>query len=135
MAARMPFRKQLIHHPNLEGFIFLTARNHCLDRLRRNIPEQPYTEYQERIPERSVDQHELKEVFTFIRSIIHELPENQKKAILFYDFDGLKFTEISEITGLKIEHIRVLLSRARKSVREKLAKIYSYEQGKTNSTP
>lgn len=27
-------RKQLNKHPNISGFVFLTARNYCLDRLR-----------------------------------------------------------------------------------------------------
>ena len=49
--------------------------------------------------------------------------------MVLYDIDGLEFEEIAAIVGLKIEHVRVLLSRARKIIREKLTKIYSYEQG------
>ena len=36
-------KKQLKEHPNLNGFVFLTARNHCLDRLKKKNPEQPYS--------------------------------------------------------------------------------------------
>lgn len=125
-------RKKLMNHPNLEGFVFLTARNHCLDLLRQNIKEQAYTGYQERIPDKSGDHLEQKEIYTIIRSIIHELPDNQKTVMLLYEFDGLTFLEIAGVTGLKIEHIRVLLSRARKFVGQKLTKIYSYEQGKAS---
>jgi RNA polymerase sigma-70 factor (ECF subfamily) len=45
------------------------------------------------------------------------------------DLDGYEFFEIAAATQLKIEHVRVLLSRARKQVSIKLGKIYSYERG------
>ena len=41
----------------------------------------------------------------------------------------LEFDEIAAITNLKVEHIRVLLSRARKFVTMHLEEIYNYEQG------
>jgi len=43
------------------------------------------------------------------------------------DIDGLEFDEISEITATDVAYVRVLLSRARKTVKDKLEKIYSYE--------
>jgi len=122
-------KKQLKKHPNLNGFIFLTARNHCLDRLKKKNPEQTYSVYQGKLPQGTQDQVEYAEVFSFVQEIIKELPDNQKEVMLLYDIDGLEFEEIAAIVGLKIEHVRVLLSRARKMVREKLTKIYSYEQG------
>ncbi len=122
-------KKQLKGHPNLNGFVFLTARNHCLDCVKKKNPEQPYSTYREKIPEGYQDHFEYAEVFSFIRQIIKELPDNQKEVMVLFDIDGLEFEEIAAITGLKIEHVRVLLSRARKIVREKLTKIYSYEQG------
>ena len=122
-------KKQLKEHPNLNGFVFLTARNHCLDRLKKKNPEQPYSVHQEKILQEYQDQFEYAEVSSFICQIIKELPDNQKEVMVLYDIDGLEFEEIAAIIGLKIEHVRVLLSRARKMVREKLTKIYSYEQG------
>ena len=47
--------------------------------------------------------------------------------MILRDLDGLEYDEIAEITKLNVEHIRVLLSRARKQVSAKLKKIYSYE--------
>ena len=122
-------KKQLKEHPNLNGFVFLTARNHCLDRLKKKNPEQPYSVHQEKIPQGYRDRFEYAELYSFIQEIIKQLPDNQKEVMVLYDIDGLEFEEIASIIGLKIEHVRVLLSRARKSIREKLTKIYSYEQG------
>lgn len=122
-------KKQLKKHPNLNGFVFLTARNHCLDRLKKKNQEQPYSIYQEKISQRYQDRFEYAEFYSLVQEIIKKLPDNQKEVMVLYDIDGLEFEEIAAITGLKIEHVRVLLSRDRKLVREKLTKIYSYEQG------
>ena len=122
-------KKQLKEHPNLNGFVFLTARNHCLDRLKKKNPEQPYSVYKGKMLQGDQDHFEYAEVFSFVQEFIKQLPDNQKEVMVLYDIDGLEFEEIAAITGLNIEHIRVLLSRARKFIREKLAKIYSYEQG------
>lgn len=121
-------KKQLKGHPNLDGFVFLTARNHCLDRLKKKNPEQPYSIYQEKIPQEYQDHLEYIEVYSFVQEIIKKLPDNQKEVMVLYDIDGLEFEEIAAIVGLKIEHVRVLLSRGRKTVREELNKIYNYEQ-------
>lgn len=122
-------KKKLKGHPNLDGFVFLTARNHCLDRLKKKNPEQPYSICQEKIPLGYQDHLEYAEVYSFVQEIIKKLPDNQKEVLVLYDIDGLEFEEIAAIVRLKIEHVRVLLSRGRKTVREELTKIYSYEQG------
>ena len=45
------------------------------------------------------------------------------------DLDGYEFTEIAAIMELKITNVRVLLSRARKTISIALEKTYSYERG------
>jgi len=125
-------RKQLEKHPNLPGFVFLTARNYCLDQLRKKNIAEANLAYQELIADVYEDQgiNDFKELSKIVLQIIETLPENQKEVIQLRDFDGLEFEEIIEVTKLKIEHIRVLLSRARKYVRIELEKIYSYEPGR-----
>ena len=119
-------RKQLDKHPNLAGFIFLTSRNYCLDRLRKRNSKQAN---QELIADVYTDNsvNDFNELSKIVHQIINALPENQKEVISLRDIDGFEFEEIVALTELKIEHIRVLLSRARKYVRSRLEKIYSYE--------
>ena len=125
-------RKDLERHPNIAGFVFLTGRNYCLDRLKARKSMHPSNINQELIPDIHAEQgqYEMKEVFAFIQKIIGRLPENQKEVIIMRDLDGLEFEEISAIINLKVEHTRVLLSRARKFVATELEKIYNYEQGR-----
>ncbi len=123
-------RRQLKKHPNIPGFVFLTARNYCLDVLRKQsrIEELPHVE------EIGLEDHcqsevlEKSEVMHVLDACIRELPEQQREVIIWRDFDGLSYVEIAELSGLKVESIRVVLSRARKQVKQTLQKVYNYEQ-------
>lgn len=126
-------RQQIDRHPNLTGFVFLTARNYCLDRLKKKNPEQRGGGLPDSMDGiySGQEQLEQKEVFLIVQKIIDDLPDNQKEVILMRDIDGFEFHEIAAATGLEVTHIRVLLSRARKQVRVQLEKIYNYGQGTT----
>lgn len=126
-------RKQIGKHPNVAGFVFLTARNYCLDMLKKKNHEIEDSELMIQFLDsgRTVaEELEQKELNSLIQEIITTLPVQQRDVIILREIDGLDFNEISEITDLKVEHIRVLLSRARKTIGVELKKIYSYEQGK-----
>lgn len=121
-------RKQLNNHPNVTGFVLLTARNHCLDLLKKRHPLfVNAADYESADHHNSQKEIEWKELNGIIREMLMELPESQREVLAMRDLDGLEFSEIADSTGLKIEHVRVLLSRARKQIGSKLKKIYSYE--------
>ena len=123
-------KKQLAKHPNVNGFVFLTARNYCLDLIKSKkkfvISERPVESEAEKINDD--DKEYVKGKFKKVQKIINQLPDQQREIILMRDLDGLEFDEISESTGYKQEHIRVILSRARKSVRETYQKANKYEK-------
>jgi len=122
-------RKQLENHPNLSGYAFLTARNYCLDLLKKKNPHFDSTDFQLKIvaPEKSQQPVEWKELMTIVAKHLAELPEDQRQIMVMRDIDGFEFAEIAKVTKLKVEHVRVLLSRARKQIRLKLKEIYRYE--------
>ena len=123
-------KKQLAKHPNINGFVFLTAKNYCLDIIKSKkkfvISGKPVETEAEKIEDE--DMEYVHEKFKKTQKIIAELPDNQRDVILMRDLDGLEFDEISELTGYKQEHIRVLLSRARKNVRELYKNDNKYEK-------
>lgn len=123
-------RRNLKNHPNVTGFVFLTARNYCLDILKKKHPETESFDLQFGMTENSFsdDDIEWKELNAIVGNILKDLPEQQREIMIMRDLDGLEYNEIAEITKLKVEHIRVLLSRARKQVSVKLKKIYSYAE-------
>lgn len=125
-------RQQLGAHSNLTGFVFLTARNYCIDLLKKKRLELVSSDSQIEVIESSTgqEQFELKELTLIIEKILEKLPEQQKEIMMMRDIDGFEFDEIAAAMQLKVEHIRVLLSRARKHVRLELKKTYYYEQGR-----
>lgn len=124
-------RKKLDNHPNVNGFVFLTARNYCIDVLRKK-PKlmQDSTSHLRVLKSSNNDINiEWEELNIIILKILKEIPEQQKEVFLMRDIDGYEFTEIAAALQIKIEHTRVLLSRARKHIGLTLEKTYSYERG------
>ena len=124
-------RKKIENHPNIKGFVFLTARNYCIDVLRKK-PKliDDSTNHLKVLKSSNIDKNlEWEELNTIILKILKEIPKQQKEVFLMRDIDGYEFTEIAAAMQIKIEHTRVLLSRARKHIGLTLEKTYSYERG------
>ncbi|GAB6123560.1 RNA polymerase sigma factor [Dysgonomonas termitidis] len=117
-------RSQLNTHPNIGGFAMQTLKNICIDRLRSESHDiaidnvavsttavTPYT------------YTEQNDSVTVIRKIIDTLPETQRRIMLMRDVEGYELDEIAEIMGAGAATVRVNLSRARKTVRDKFLSI------------
>lgn len=124
-------RKQIEQHPNITGFVFLTARNYCIDMLKKKKPSIDVSTQPMKRSESANGQEQLEweELNMIVGKILAKLPEQQRKILVMRDLDGYEFIEIAAILQLKLEHIRVLLSRARKNVCRELEKAYCYECG------
>ena len=122
-------RKKIGEHPNIPGFVFLTARNYCLDQLKKKTPNVDAYSAQVKLVTSEANQNhtEWVELISIVKDVLRELPEEQREIMMMRDIDGYEYTEIAAITKLKVEHIRVLLSRARKQVAAILKNTYSYE--------
>lgn len=121
-------RKQIKNHPNLTGFVFMTARNYCLDILKRKEPKLISSDLELNNLEAASGQEEFEwnELASIVEKILKKLPEQQRNIMTMRDIDGLEFKEIAEATQLKVEHVRVILSRARKEVAASLKKMEDY---------
>lgn len=125
-------RKQVAKHPNIKGLVFLTARNHCIDVLRKR-PKMvdDSTPYFKVIKSSNKnDNLEWEELNSIIQKILKKMPQQQKEVFIMRDMDGYEFKEIAAALEIKIEHVRVLVSRARKFIGVSLEKTYDYERGK-----
>ena len=106
-----------------EAFAVTIVRNLCLDFLRsprsnsRSEPLEAITLPSEDSPDRQVEQRDqLRQV----RRLIEELPPNQRQVIRLRGMEDCSLEEIAQITGFSDAHVRTLLSRARKYIKEKL---------------
>jgi RNA polymerase sigma factor (sigma-70 family) len=114
---------------SIEAYSFRMTRNLCLDKLKKMKPryyddrEPDSARYEEADPspdpERSL---ELKDTRERLNHIIKTLPEQQQTLLQLRDIEGFEYDEISEITGMEINAIRVGISRARKKLKETIYK-------------
>lgn len=122
-------RSKLDDHPNPAGYVVLTARNHCLDLLRKkSLKLHSLNGQTEAVETQKVSSKlEREELFAIIENLLKELPEPQGEILKLRDIDGLNYREIAEVLNLKVEYVRVLLFRARRAVSIKLKHVYDYE--------
>lgn len=121
-------RNELPDIENPEAFCVTLVRNLCLDFLRSprsTRREEEITEVVTQVTDSSPDSElETKDKEQQIRQLIARLPDNQRQVIRLRGIDDCSMDEIEQITGLSAVNIRVLLSRARKAIREQFDKLY-----------
>lgn len=63
---------------------------------------------------------EDKEAVQNLMNLMHELPENQRTAILLKSIEGLQQSEIAEVMQITVKSAESLLSRAKNNLKKKL---------------
>ncbi|MDD4608787.1 MAG: RNA polymerase sigma factor [Bacteroidaceae bacterium] len=113
-------REELVDIRNTEAFSISVLKNLCFDQLRsgkasilRQATE--LTGLQNSAKERD---WEKEDEANLAKRLIEKLPEKQRVIMTLRDVKDLSFEEIEQVTGLRSVNIRVLLSKARKQVRE-----------------
>ncbi|MDR1103057.1 MAG: sigma-70 family RNA polymerase sigma factor [Tannerella sp.] len=118
-------REELTGIRQPEAFCVTMVKNLCMDFLRasgwRNGGE---TEEMPVIPSEGTPESELesRERVAQIEWLIDRLPEKQRIAMRMRGFGDCSSEEIEAATGESAANVRVLLSRARKTLRERLLK-------------
>ncbi len=109
---------------NTEAFAIVILRNTCLDYLRKTKNDR-YTDYDTDMPETTslTKQIELQDEAEKVKHLINKLPDQQRQVMMMKHWDDYSDDEIEQATGLSAGNIRVILSRARKTIREQYAKI------------
>jgi RNA polymerase sigma-70 factor (family 1) len=130
-------KEELVKVENIEAYAMRMTRNRCLDVIRGNkvIPIDNDTD--RKLKEETEDVHskvELSESANQIKRLIEKLPDLQRTIMHYRDIEQLSYDEIGEATGLKVNAIRVNLSRARKKVRDEFLKLNNDDRIKRNTT-
>lgn len=116
---------------NTEAYCVTLIKNLCYDALRRVQPEEIGRPPEELNLATSTDsiarEVEQRDEVNQVKRLIGQLPEQQRRVILLRDVNECSFEEIEQVTGLNAINIRVLLSRARKKIREQFNEIMNYE--------
>lgn len=123
--------KALGSYRNIEAFAMTMTKNFCLDRLKSKqagnlkLVHSNYTEGGTSLQKRV----EAMDSVNWVQKIMEELPEQQKMVLQLRDVEEYDYDEIAEMLEMKPTAVRVALSRARKTVREKLIEKHNYGIG------
>jgi RNA polymerase sigma-70 factor, ECF subfamily len=115
-------------------WLFTIARNLCLNEIRRRSrhpadsmdvtltpdDDQPARQYEDMkvfSPTDTLLQGELEEK---ILEAVHDLPENQRTAILLCRQDELSYEDIAEVLGTSVSATKSLIHRGRETLKQKL---------------
>ncbi len=116
-------RDSMSHECNLKAYCVTLTRNMCIDRLRRThlmIVEAEPQEGDAPKGDSVEDSFIFNESEAALMGIIGLLPERQRRIMLMRDVEGIGYADIAAATGLSEVNVRVMLSRARKFVVNKL---------------
>lgn len=111
---------------NLEAWCMTATRNRALNMLKKKgrnyeeLEEQTDLKSKEASPLKSTEE---KEAIGRVRQIIASLPQKQQQVIRLRDMEGFSYNEIAEILDIELNHVKVLLFRARKRVKEQLSHV------------
>ena len=119
-------REELPDVQNMEAYCVALTKNMCIDRLR--LAEVDRVDVDD-VPlslaaaDDVASQLERQDAVEQVKLIIETLPEKQQQVITLRDIRDCTFEEIEEQTGLTAVNVRALLSRARKTIRERFKRV------------
>jgi RNA polymerase sigma factor (sigma-70 family) len=118
------------------AFALRTLRNLCLDKLKAKTHGSYAPEDETIIVADPVAhwQTEVNDAVRAIHALVNRLPEQQRTVFQLRAVEDLSMEEIAEVTGLTVEHLRVILSRARKTLREMYDKQNDHGRANKSST-
>jgi RNA polymerase sigma factor (sigma-70 family) len=118
----------LEQYNNVEALAMTMTKNYCLDQLKSKrssnlkIVHTNFTDREAGLDQKMEDQ----DSWSWVEKIINDLPEQQKLIIQMRDIEQYDFEEIAKMLDMNETAIRVALSRARKTIREKMTKTHQY---------
>lgn len=103
---------------NAKGFLFQTAYHIVVDNSRRNAVKQKYLEQitQQNVTIQTNEDRELIDYY------LDKLPKDYKTCLLLRDEQGYSYEEISQITEMTLEKVKVTIYRARVKMKQFLMK-------------
>ncbi len=110
---------------SVRSYLFRSVRNSCLNFIKHKKIEETYKQYNEEQRESGTvsvdDEFEGSELEIQIRKAIDQLPPKRKEVFIMSRFEGLKYKEIAEKSGISVKTVENQMGKAIKFLRQKLA--------------
>ncbi|WP_027138762.1 RNA polymerase sigma factor [Gaetbulibacter saemankumensis] len=121
-------KEKMKDYKNVEAFSMTMTKNFCFDKLKSKQAQNlklVHSNYQDSNTALQ-KQVELNDSVHWVSRIIEGLPEQQKLIIQLRDIEEYELDEIAQMLEMNNTAVRVALSRARKTIREKLTNTHNY---------
>lgn len=121
-------KKKIQDYKNVEAFSMTMTKNFCFDKLKSKQAQNlkiVHSNYEDGNTSLQ-KQVELNDSVNWVAKIIEDLPEQQKMIIQLRDIEEYEYDEIAKMLDMNLTAVRVNLSRARKTIREKLTNTHNY---------
>jgi len=123
--------ESLDDYKSVEAVAMTMTKNYCLDQLKSKrasnmkIVHNNFTDREAGLQQKVED----RDTWNWVEKIMNDLPEQQKLIVQMRDIEEMEFEEIGKILEMNESAIRTALSRARKTIREKMIKTHHYGIG------
>jgi RNA polymerase sigma-70 factor (family 1) len=118
-------RHNIEKNSSVKSYLFTIAYNSVISVIRKKSKEARFIEYlksiQEKVEMPDNDKIEYIDLISKLNGIVVELPKRQKEVFLLHKVKGLKYIEIAERLNISVNTIENHMSRALKTIREKIA--------------
>ncbi len=125
--------KKLDNYNDIDALAVKITKNNCIDQVRKWKHVKTKGDMVDiRNPDHSPSPFEElvnTETAAIMERIIDELPPATRDLVQMREINGMPYDEIARIKGMNINNLRVVLSRARKMIREKYLN-YTNEKGR-----
>lgn len=111
-----------------EAYIISIARNMALDRYRRKLSRKSISvsSLHDLLEEESADNSiEQREMLGNVENLLATFPQPQQMAMRLRHYSDLPIPQVAEAMQLTQTNVRQLLSRARRTIKEKFENIYA----------
>jgi len=117
-------RHKVEKNESIQSYVFTIAYNSAISILRKKTKDFQFVEYLKSLQEITEEpvnvEVEYNELTAKLDKIINELPQRQKEVYLLHKVEGLKYNVIAEQLHISVNTIENHMSRALKTIREKL---------------
>ena len=117
-------RHEIEKNSSIKSYVFTVTYNSAISLLRKKTSEKRFIEYLKTLQhpdhESVIPQIEYDEFSAKLDQVINALPVRQKEIYLMHREEGLKYQEIAEKLNISVNTIETHMSRALKTIRERL---------------
>lgn len=117
-------RNDMDHVVNVEAYCVTLVKRLCYDAVHERLPDDDAGGD----VACDADDAGMRDDAMHVRQMIDRLPEQQRMVITMRDVDDCSYEDIEKKTGMSAVNVRVMLSRARKKIREQFKELLDNEK-------